>query len=147
MVSKACCTNPLPPAVPAYTPTGSVQKLGSFDVYVTGTGTHFAIAIYDIFGFDVCSLESHTQTFSLFLTLTISNWTVRVENCVFTDYEHAALCGHAGSEGETACVHAGRVPRQAVAPRQVPTEREVRIVLRLSRCAIAAGDLPFYSYL
>ena len=68
---------------------------------------------------------------------------------MFTDCEHAALCGHAGAEGGAARVHAGRVPRKAVAPREIPTERQVLRVLRLSTNDMTPIDgrhIPFFSY-
>ena len=86
MVSKACCTNPVPPTVAAYTPTGTAQKVGSFDVYVTGAGTRYAICIYDIFGFDVRSLTPYKHTHLIY-----TRDFVRFEKRIPADCEHAAI--------------------------------------------------------
>ena len=68
MVSKACCTNPLPQSSAAseceYCPKGRVHRVGAVsdegavnavDVYEVGDGRRFAFCVYDIFGFEVPS--------------------------------------------------------------------------------------------
>ena len=43
-------------SVAEYQPLGTIQQVGNINVYVTGTGSKFAIGVHGIFGPDVCVL-------------------------------------------------------------------------------------------